>query len=103
MYASTSSWCEVLTIISVDFISQTLQKEITESQGDVVLLLKAGNDLLEGREGAAGCEEIQVTILSLPSLLCKSRYRFLGEDIDTINFDKKVSFVEGVGGGGGAV
>ena len=50
---------------------QTLQKEITQNQGDVVLLLKAGNDLLEGREGAAGSDEIQVTILScLPPLLC---------------------------------
>lgn len=47
--------------------SQTLQKEITQNQGDVVLLLKAGNDLLEGREGAAGSDEIQVTILSCPS------------------------------------
>ena len=33
-----------------------------------MLLLKAGNDLLEGREGAAGSEEIQVTILFLASL-----------------------------------
>ena len=48
---------------------QTLQKEITQNQGDVVLLLKAGNDLLEGREGAAGSDEIQVTILSCPPLL----------------------------------
>ena len=41
--------------------SQTLQKEITQNKGDVGLLLKAGNDLLEGREGAAGSDEIQVS------------------------------------------
>ena len=46
-----------------DFISQTLQTEITQNQGDVVLLLKAGNGLLGGREGAAGSDEIQVVTL----------------------------------------
>lgn len=49
-----------------DFISQTLQREITQNQGDVVLLLKAGNGLLDGREGAAGSDEIQVVIPFLP-------------------------------------
>ena len=29
----------------------------------MALLLKAGNDLLEGREGAAGSDEIQVSFL----------------------------------------
>lgn len=49
--------------ILIDFVlfSQTLQKEITQNKGDVGLLLKAGNDLLEGREGAAGSDEIQVS------------------------------------------
>lgn len=41
---------------------QTLQREISQNKGDVELLLKAGNDLLEGREGAAGSEEIQVKL-----------------------------------------
>ena len=47
------------------FFFQTLQKEITQNKGDVTLLLKAGNDLLEGREGAAGSDEIQASIKSL--------------------------------------
>ncbi len=47
--------------ITCDLFTQTLQKEITQNQGDVALLLKAGNDLLEGREGAAGSDEIQVS------------------------------------------
>ena len=40
---------------------QTLQKEINQYNGDAMLLLQAGNDLLVGREGASGCDEIQVT------------------------------------------
>lgn len=51
--------------ITVDSFTQTLQKEITQNKGDVALLLKAGNDLLEGREGAAGSDEIQASINSL--------------------------------------
>lgn len=54
-----------LTELLVPPFSQTVQKEITQNQGDVALLLKAGNDLLEGREGAAGSDEIQVSEINL--------------------------------------
>ena len=50
----------------IDLLSlQTLQKEIAQNNADVTLLLKAGNDLLEGREGAAGSDEIQASINAL--------------------------------------
>lgn len=55
--------CDNRTV--VDLFSQTLQKEISQNNGDVALLLKAGNDLLEGREGAAGSDEIQASINAL--------------------------------------
>lgn len=45
----------------LNFILQTLQKEITQKEEEVVLLLKAGNDLLDDREGASGTDEIQVS------------------------------------------
>lgn len=45
----------------LNFILQTLQKEITQEEEEVVLLLKAGNDLLDDREGASGSDEIQVS------------------------------------------
>lgn len=45
----------------LNFILQTLQKEITQKEEEVVLLLKAGNDLLDDREGASGSDEIQVS------------------------------------------
>ena len=44
-----------------NFILQTLQKEITQKEEEVALLLKAGNDLLDNREGASGSDEIQVS------------------------------------------
>lgn len=44
-----------------NFILQTLQKEITQEEEEVALLLKAGNDLLDNREGASGSDEIQVS------------------------------------------
>lgn len=48
--------------IVVDMFFQIFQKEIVQNNGDVVLLLKVGNDLLEGCEGVVGSDEIQVSI-----------------------------------------